>query len=270
MLKNRSTLTKLTRRGFLLFALAGVAGVAEVIYRTEKNHGEKSRAETGREEKSYQVRKFTPIFVRPSQVLDLTGWKVNLPAGNQQVMQPALASFYDDAFRVVAAVQFTAPCGGEPQAGSKYPRSELREMNADGSNASWSTTSGVHTMDLTQRITHLPVVKPQVVCGQIHSVTDYLIMVELDNHKLYVRYRNEMAGVLDPDYQLGTYFDMKIQASGGYVDIFYNGTRLVHQAMDANDCYFKAGCYVQSNTSTGDLPTAYGQVEITRLVVSHS
>jgi hypothetical protein len=35
-------------------------------------------------------------------------------------------------------------------------------------------------------------------------------------------------------------------------------------------CYFKAGCYLQSNTSTGDLPTAYGQVEITHLSVSHN
>ena len=218
----------------------------------------------------HQVPQFTPIFVRPSQVLDLTFWKVNLPTGNQQVAQPKLAGFYDDAFRVVEAVQFTAPCGGEPEPGSKFPRSELREMNADGSNASWSTTSGVHTMDLTQRITHLPAVKPQVVCGQIHSVTDYLILVELDSHRLYVRYKNAVAGVLDDNYQLGTYFDMKIQAASGYVDVFYNGAHMVRQAMDANDCYFKAGCYVQSNTSTGDLPTAYGQVEISRLVVSHS
>jgi poly(beta-D-mannuronate) lyase len=40
--------------------------------------------------------------------------------------------------------------------------------------------------------------------------------------------------------------------------------------MQAAGCYFKAGCYVQSNTSTGDLPTAFGQVEISRLEISHS
>ena len=125
-------------------------------------------------------------------------------------------------------------------------------------------------MDLTQRITHLPPVKPQLVCGQIHSITEYLILVILDNDKLYVRYKDEVAGVLDENYQLGTYFDMKIEAARGYVDVFYNGTRMAHWATDADGCYFKAGCYVQSNTSTGDLPTAYGQVEISRLVVSHS
>jgi hypothetical protein len=248
----RNKIYKVTRRGFMLAALAGVA---ELIYLKERSH---------------QVPKFAPIFVKPSQVLDLTTWKINLPNGNRQVTQPELSTFNDNAFDVVAAVQFTVMCDGQAQPGSMYPRSELREMNADGSQASWSTTSGVHRMDLTQRITHLPVVKPQLVCGQVHSNTDYLILVEVDDKKLYVRYKDSVAGVLDNDYQLGTYFNMTIQASQGYVDVFYNGAHMVHQALDANGCYFKAGCYLQSNTSRGDQPTAYGQVEISRLVVSHS
>ena len=213
--------------------------------------------------------KFRPLAIKPSQVLDLRSWKLNLPENNQQVVQPQLGHFADDAFDVVQAVQFTAPCGGDAQPGSKYPRSELREMNPDGSPASWSTTSGTHVLELTQRITHLPVVKPQLVCGQIHSETDYLILIELDSHKLYVRYRDATAGVLDEGYELGTFFDLRIEASGGYVDVFYNGAHKVHQPMTEKGCYFKAGCYVQSNTSTGDLPTAYGQVEISRLEITH-
>jgi hypothetical protein len=245
----------LARREVIALILAGVAALGGFIYV---------------EEGGRQVRRFVPVFIRPSQVLDLRGWKINLPANNQQVTQPQLSQFHNDAFKVVPAVQFTAWCGGQPQPGSKYARSELREMNSDGSNASWSTTSGTHVLDLTQRITHLPVIKPQVVCGQIHSETAYLILVELDDRRLYVRYRDVVAGVLDDDYQLGTYFDMKIQASQGYVDVFYNGVQKVHQPLKAAACYFKAGCYVQSNTGTGDLPTAFGQVEISRLVVTHS
>jgi poly(beta-D-mannuronate) lyase len=101
-------------------------------------------------------------------------------------------------------------------------------------------------------------------------VTEYLILVVLNGQQLYVKYKDAVAGVLDEKYQLGTYFDMTIQAEQGYVDVFYNGAHLVHQAMTEIECYFKAGCYLQSNTSTGDLPTAYGQVEITSLTVSHS
>jgi hypothetical protein len=253
----RSPVRTLTRRGVLLLALAGVVGMAEYLYTRENTR------------QGHQMPKFVPLFIRPSQVLDLQSWKINLPAGNQQVMQPHLASYYGDAFKVVPAVQFTAWCGGQAQPGSKYPRSELREMNPDGSAASWSSTSGIHAMDLTQRITHLPVVKPQLICAQIHSTADYLILVELDAQKLYVRYRDAVAGVLDSNYQLGSYFDMRIQALQGHVDVFYNGVHKVHQPMKATGCYFKAGCYVQSNTSTGDLPTAFGQVEISRLEISH-
>ena len=253
-----SPIRRLTRRGALLLALAGLVGVAEYVYTREYK------------KQVPQMPKFIPVSIRPSQILDLRFWKINLPAGNRQVMQPQLASFHCDAFKVVPAVQFTAWCGGQPQPGSKYPRSELREMNPDGSAASWSPESGIHVMDLTQRITHLPVVKPQLICGQVHNETDYLILVELDAQRLYVRYKDAIAGVLDSNYQLGSYFDMKIQASQGHVDVFYNGVHKVHQPMKAGGCYFKAGCYVQSNTSTGDLPTAFGQVEISRLEISHS
>jgi hypothetical protein len=251
---DRASVYKVTRRGLLLLALAGVA---EVVYLKEKKGG-------------VVLSKFNPAFLRPAQIIDLRTWKINLPTGNKQVMQPKLAHFEGADFKAVDAVQFTAMCGGEPQPGSKYPRSELREMNPDGSQASWSSTSGTHVMELTQRITHLPVKKPQLVCAQIHSGTSYLIMVELDAHNLYVRYQNSIAGFLDNEYQQGTFFDLKIWSAGGYVDVYYNGVQKVHQPMDESGCYFKAGCYVQSNTSTGDLPTAYGQVEVSRLMVSHS
>jgi poly(beta-D-mannuronate) lyase len=206
----------------------------------------------------------------PSEVLDLSSWKLNLPTDDQEVLPPQLAGFSDPAFQVAEAVAFTAECGGEAMPGSQYPRSELREMNPDGSNAYWSTTVGQHTMNLTQRITHLPVVKQQLVFAQIHGDPEYLILAEIDQQALYVRYRNSIAGVLDTRYQHGTFFSLSIRASGGYVDVFYNGIHKVHQPLIADGCYFKAGCYLQSNVEKGDLPTAYGQVEISQLTVTHS
>jgi hypothetical protein len=250
---------KVTRRWALTVALAGAAG-GYFLVRDLDYPNERGRA----------VRGFTPVALRPSQILNLRPWKINLPAGNEQVTQPALASYEGAAFKAISVVQFTATCGGEPQPGSKYPRSELREMNPDGTAASWSPASGEHVMELTQRITHLPVVKPQLICGQIHSGTEYLIMIELDARRLYVRDRDAVAGVLDDDYQLGTFFDLQVRAADGFVTVFYNGVDKVRVPLRATGCYFKAGCYVQSSTSTGDLPTAYGQVEISRLTLSHA
>lgn len=225
----------------------------------------------GYEEAPSHVSTVPPSAITPAQILNLKEWYLSVPT-NQNVLTPQLAGGFTEAtnFGVDTSVAFTAYCGDLPQAGSVYARSELREMNPDGkTKASWSTTSGVNTMEMTQRVTHLPVVKPQLICGQIHN-DDYLILVELDANKLYVRLVDATVGVLDPNYQLGTYFDMKIVASQGFVAVYYNGVEKVNVALHATGCYFKAGCYVQSNTSTGDAPTAYGQVEIKSLTVSHT
>ncbi|MDP9220050.1 MAG: polysaccharide lyase family 7 protein [Actinomycetota bacterium] len=218
---------------------------------------------------SHPMSPFLRQRLRPSQVLDLGPWKINLPTGNKQVTQPELGTFADDAFRVVSAAQFTVSCGDSPQPGSDYPRSELREMNRDGGTASWSTTSGDHLLRLTERVTHLPVVKPQLICAQIHTETDYLVLVELNGRRLYVRNRDKVAAVLDTRYELGTFFDLELHAAGGFVDVRYNGVSKARFEVRKDTCYFKAGCYLQSSTSTGDLPTAYGQVEISELVVRH-
>jgi hypothetical protein len=39
--------------------------------------------------------------------------------------------------------------------------------------------------------------------------------------------------------------------------------------VSTSGCHFKAGCYTQSNTSHGDAPTAYGEVIIFGLSVTH-
>jgi WD40 repeat protein len=67
-------------------------------------------------------------------------------------------------------VAFRANAGGVTTSGSDFARSELREMTADGAEkASWSTTSGVHTLTITQAVTHLPDVVPHLVAGQVHG-----------------------------------------------------------------------------------------------------
>jgi poly(beta-D-mannuronate) lyase len=121
-----------------------------------------------------------------------------------------------------------------------------------------------------QRITHLPKVKSQLVAGQIHDANAYVILVRLDDNKLHVVYDDQTAGVLDPDYQLGTTFTVRIVAGGGFIDVYHDNVRKVRVSATRTGCYFKAGCYLQTNTSTGDAPADYGQVEIFDLRLSHT
>ncbi|MEZ4288906.1 MAG: polysaccharide lyase family 7 protein [Polyangiales bacterium] len=216
----------------------------------------------------------------PADVVDLTNWKLTLPIGSSgpdEIKQPTLDDytinpyFYVDKAKM--AVVFRAHAGGVTTSGSGYPRSELREMaNGGKDKASWSTTSGVHTMTTRQAITHLPVVKPHVVVAQIHDAGDDVIMVRLEGKHLFVEGGGDELGTLDSNYQLGTVFDLKIVASGGKIAVYFNDMSrpAVTTSVSTSGCYFKAGVYTQSNTSKGDAASAYGEAVLYRLGISHN
>jgi hypothetical protein len=216
----------------------------------------------------------------PSQVLDLTNWKLTLPvdtshAGSpDEYKQPELATYQHPTYfhtnGTRDGVVFRAHCGGYTTSGSGYPRSELREMTSNGSaNASWSTTSGTHTMEIRQMVTHLPVVKPHVVVGQIHDAADDVIVFRLEGTKLFVDQNGVNGPVLTSNYQLGTVFTVKFVARNGGVECYYNGQYIYTYKVSTSGCYFKAGCYTQSNTSKGDSASAYGEVVIFDVKVNH-
>ena len=221
------------------------------------------------------------ILPPPSKVLDLSTWKINLPDGTEVKGHAAMQALDNQWFHVGTdgAVVFTVPTNGVGT--PTYPRSELREMYPDGLTAqAWSTSSGTHTMTIHQRVTHLPVVKPETVCGQIHNADsansgpEFLIVAYgpplKDPAKIVLvafYYWANVQVVLDANYQLGAWFDLKIVASNGFVDVYYNGVLKGHRALAITGCYFKAGCYGQSTETT---PGAYSQVEISSLAVTHA
>lgn len=210
----------------------------------------------------------------PSEVLDLTNWKLTLPVNNaQEITQPELASFESEDFYVNNTgdgVVFKASCGSTTTTNSSYPRSELREMTDNGkTKASWSTNSGTHTMILDEKITHLPDVKPEVVVGQIHDASDDVIELRLEKSRFFVESNGTDVGTLDDNYQLGTRYTIKVVAANGVIKVYYNNVLKVTYNKVDSGCYFKAGMYTQSNTTKGDLPTAYGEDVIYNVQVTH-
>lgn len=217
----------------------------------------------------------------PAEILDLARWKLTLPidtphAGDpDEIVQPELATFAIDPFFLPTeagdGVVFRAPVDGATTSGSGYPRSELREMNEDGSDeASWSTDSGIHTLQIRQAITHLPEEKAHVVAGQIHDADDDVIMIRLEGEHLFIEGDGDELATLDPAYELGTVFDVRIVASEGRIRVFYDGELALDLPHRADGCYFKAGAYTQSNLEKGDEPGAYGEVVIYDLQLSHT
>jgi len=195
-----------------------------------------------------------------------------------------LAEFNDPDYFFVdeekAAVVFRANAGAASTIHSSYPRSELREMETGnaGEEAAWGTDDGIiHRMEITQAITHLPEVKPHVVAGQIHDAGDDLTMFRLEGTKLFVDLNGNDGPVLTEDYALGEKFTVAFIAGNGVVTYEYNGEPVRDEngdvfeleAGDVKGCYFKAGCYTQSNLEKGDEPEAYGEVIIYDLFVIH-
>jgi hypothetical protein len=221
-----------------------------------------------------------PVAASPGSLLNLSSWKLTLPtntarSGNpDEVFQPELAIFSNSYFRLTGdrrGVVFNAPVGGAHTSGSSYPRSELREMKNGGKEkAAWSNASGLHTLTLRQAITHLPVVKPDVVAGQIHDGSDDVIQVRLRSKRLEVWWNDgDNRALLDANYALGKVHDLKIEAANRRVGVWYNGVKKADIPLSGSGWYFKAGCYTQSNTSKGDAPSAYGEVVIYNLGLSH-
>ncbi len=216
----------------------------------------------------------------PSDVLDLTNWKLTLPIGEAEspteIEQPELESYALSPYFLLNAdgtgVVFNANAGGVTTSGSGYPRSELREMTNDGADrASWSTSSGTHSMTIVQAITHLPEVKPHVVAGQIHDAEDDVVVIRLEDRRLFVDQGGTNIGDLESNYTLGDVFTVRFVAGEGRIDVYYEDMTapVVTYPVDTDGCYFKAGTYTQSNAERGDAPEAYGEVEIYDLAVTH-
>jgi Alginate lyase len=213
----------------------------------------------------------------PGDVIDLDNWYLTLPTGESgdpdTVEQPQLASYRSDYFRLNESrdgVVFTATAGGTTTKNSKYPRSELREMNGS-SKAAWSNTRGRHTLTARQAITALPPAKPEIVTAQIHGGDDDVMQIRLEGTRLVAQYDDGKSEiVMDPRYRLGTVFDLKIVAAERRIVVYYNGARKAEIDRSGSGWYFKSGSYLQSNTSKGDRPTAAGSVVVYSLTVTHS
>ncbi|QDT01790.1 Alginate lyase precursor [Rubripirellula lacrimiformis] len=208
----------------------------------------------------------------PAKVLDLSDWMLTLPEDTDrpgkpdEIKQTELETFSDPRYFFAAptgGVVFRAHCGGATTKGSSFPRCELREMADAKNRAGWDTGGEtVHTMTMKVAIAKTPPVKQHVVCAQIHDADDDLMMIRLEGTKLFIE-RNDVGDVmLDRKYKLGSPIELKIQAADGHVKVWHDGDLKMDWKVSRKGCYFKAGCYTQSNTQRGDDADSYAEVVI--------
>lgn len=248
----------------------------------------------------------------PAQVLDLNGWNLTVPtlgevkpedkaedeanksdeekaadraAGKddskkaKEINQPELATFVSKPYFQVTptcdSVAFRAPVNGITTSGSKYPRSELREMNPDGSTpASWSSSVGAHTFVVNEAFTALPQGKPNLVGVQIHDEDDDVSTFRLEGTNLYVTEGDDTHHKLVTDkYVLGTKYEAKYVVSNDVIQAFYNGQLVTSMTKKFDRAYFKAGAYTQANCTDYTVAcngSTFGETTVYSLRVEHS
>jgi Alginate lyase len=229
--------------------------------------------------------------VAPGLNFDLSLWELQEPIGVPKSpttisSDKLMNGFQDDYFytdKTDGAMTFWDPITGVTTGNSDYPRSELRELNPNGSGANWPV-AGTNTLSATLAVVKVP---SSVCVGQIHIgkviksglPESTKPLLELYYHKdgsLVLGIENSPSGgqTAHPitTIPLGTKFSYKIELKGnGKITLTVNGTPktfTMPSSFNGYGEYFKAGNYDQ--TLPGDDPTIGALVKFYALKVSHT
>jgi hypothetical protein len=232
-----------------------------------------------------------------SDNFDLENWKITLPVDNKGKTSGTakevknLIGYEDSRFFYDAkdgAMVFKASVDGATTSGSKYARTELREM--DGSDrAAWGLSEG-GTLTATLKVDETPFkdsgAPGRVVVGQIHGQDDELVRLYYEDGKMY--FMNDQAGPDDketkftfkndaeeqPDISQGETFSYMIDAHGKKLTVKiladgqeYISSTKINPVWNSDMFYFKAGVYLGVNESTG---SGEGQASFYGLDFSHA
>lgn len=230
--------------------------------------------------------------VAPGGNFDLSLWELQLPVGSTgdpTTISPTElegANGFQDAYFDTdpndGAMTFWDPEDGVTTADSSYPRSELREMNADGTEANWPVV-GTNTLSATLAVTEVP---DHVCIGQIHigsaieaglasSTKPLLELYYYDSGDITLGIEDSPSGSQTENsitnVPLGTPFSYVIQLTGdGTISLVIDGvsqTFTMPPSFDGYGEYFKAGDYDQT---AGADASVGATVKFYALQVSHT
>ncbi|MDQ0422384.1 Ca2+-binding RTX toxin-like protein [Peteryoungia aggregata LMG 23059] len=232
-----------------------------------------------------------------SENFDLALWKLCLPIDQNGTTDGVayeileLEGFEHTSYFYTGedgAMVFHAPTVGAVSKGTTAARSELREMEADGSLAAWSLSEG-GTMTATLKIDEAPLMSDgsagRIVIGQIHGSDEELVRLYWDDGKVYFKsdigndsnasttYQLTDDDGTTPNVSLGEPFSYLIKVKGDKVtvDVYadgktYTATLEVGSEWANDQFYFKAGAYLGSNETNS---TGAGQVSFYGLDFGH-
>ncbi|HEY4024305.1 MAG TPA: polysaccharide lyase family 7 protein [Pseudonocardiaceae bacterium] len=230
--------------------------------------------------------------VAPGGNFDLSGWELQLPTGstnNTTTIPPSQLEgptgytskyFYTD--QTDGSMTFWDPENGVTL-GSRFPRTELREINSSGGLAEWNPATGTHTLSATVASSKIP---NHVCVGQIHddnSQPGSKPLAELyyySNGQIKLGVETSPAGGNEPQttvttVSLGKQWSYVLSITGGNtINLTVtsgSSSKTMHWPIPSSFhgilMYFKAGDYDQS---TGSSSTVGALVHFYALGVQHT
>lgn len=210
-------------------------------------------------------------------MLDLTTWNLSIPTDPTPttITTQRLNNGYESRYfrrNDDGSVTFWVPVTSSTTEDARYPRSELRETQADGSLGNWLHASADNYLSAVLRVDQVPSLN-KVVIGQIHSTdapgsqNDPLLKLQYHYRRgvgrleLLLRAQpgdTEVQNILlAENVQLGERFgyDLRVTPSGR-IGISVTSTdgdkgslyRQLSSSWSSQYLYFKAGAYIQDNS----------------------
>lgn len=180
-------------------------------------------------------------------------WKLTLPCSKETLeINKTIEPYY-----IINGDEIVFKCesnkGTTPN--TKYSRCEYREMNKDGSKASW-TMNDDKELKFSFKLVEKPEKRPRIVVGQIHDSKDDVIELLIDFTKgkpfYEVMHNTTHYGNIVDDFQLNKWYDVSIKVVKNKIISTCEKTITVESK--AKGCYFKVGNYLQSREK-GDKAT---------------
>ena len=229
-----------------------------------------------------------------------SGWKLNGYTGSLNVGSNDNGLNYADNastseshffFEKDGYAAFRCYPGNPTSGGSSNPRTELREQINGGDNYWNGNTSTTHSMKWRFKIEDLPP-SGKLAFGQIHERSDFyddLIRVQVQGSsgqnsgsvtlRILGYVTEELLGSgqsINFNMQMDTEYYFELTMQNGVVRLYNlnnSGSRIQtlftsQDVGNADENYFKAGCYLQSTSSSHASSSVYGQVLIKDLTVS--
>ncbi len=208
-------------------------------------------------------------------MIDLTTWNLTVPAIDSATLitNERLSNGYESQYfrrNSDGSISFWVPVNGSHTSDSTYPRTELRETQADGTLSNWYYSSADNYLSAVLSVEQVPS-EGKIVVGQIHSkdqpgsYNDPLVKIQYHylrgNGRIeaLVRKRpgdSEVENILlAQNVDLGERFgyDLRITPSGKLgITITSKGDdgglyRELSGYWAPQQLYFKAGAYIQDN-----------------------